>query len=65
MLLEDGTEIPLVPTDDLQAMETTVPAGGTFDTQLSAQIPDAASNAFVVYVDKASDTLLFAVAIGS
>jgi uncharacterized membrane protein len=65
VLLEDGTEIPMLPTNDLQALEATLQPGQTLDVPLSAQLPDSAVNAFVVYVDKASDTLLFAVAIGS
>ena len=39
------------------------PSGGSLDVALSGQLPDDAQTAFVVYVDKASDAVLYAVTI--
>ena len=64
VLLDDGTAIPLLPTRDLQALEQTLKAGAELDVPFSAQLPDDALSAFIVYVDAASTTPLFGVDVG-
>ena len=63
LLLVDGTETPLVPTGDPQQLERTLSPGDRLDATLEGRFAQGAENPFIVYVDRATDTLRFVVSI--
>ena len=62
VLLEDGSLVPLVPTDPT-AMSRTLNAGERFDLHASADISATPKNLFVVYVDTKTSEMIVAIPV--
>jgi uncharacterized membrane protein len=63
ILLGDGTEAPLTPSPDPAQLERTLEAGETLEATLEGELPAGEPGAFVVYLDRSTSTIVFAVAI--
>ena len=61
ILLDDGTEVALVPVEGDEILKTTLAAGDHLEVPLTGTIRSDATSVFVVYVDSESSTFLFAV----
>jgi uncharacterized membrane protein len=63
VLLGDGTEAPLAAVGDPEALERTLEPGETLAATLEGELPSRAPGSFVVYLDRSTSQIVFAVAI--
>ena len=62
LLLDDGSLVPLVLTDPL-ALDGTLKKGQKLDVEMSADLPTAPANPFVVLVDVGTSHVVFAIPV--
>ena len=63
LLLSDGTEIPIEPREGSDALERTLDAGEALVLTLDAELSADEVEPFVVFVDRLTGQLIFAVSL--